>query len=107
MYLAPLDVYQVQKPYHSRLPFLNGLRRTNIMGKAYRDVRVYDVTGSTSSFDLDDSGFEFLKIPAGIKDWSDHQVREQYLPNMKKWLLNHFNCEAAHVYAYNVRLENL
>ena len=101
-YLSPLEFYNREKPYYSRLPFLNGLRRTNVVGKSCHDVQVFDISSKEEFFRLDETGFEYVKVPVSTDRWTDTFVREEYLPKMAQWLEAHFRCEKAHIYAYNV-----
>jgi len=101
-YLAPLDIYRLEKPYLSRLPAQTELRRTNILAQTY-NIEIFDVSGNEQLFTLDQSGFEFVKFPSTIRDWTDQIVRESYIPNLKAWLEASFDCSKVHIYAYNVR----
>ena len=100
-YLAPIDLYLYQKPYLSRLPCLDNLKRTNIVGQSY-SVTVYNICGNEDSFTLEESGFQFLKLPAQITSWTDHSVRSNYLPMLSVWLKELFSCDRVLIYAYNV-----
>ncbi|KAF2177442.1 hypothetical protein K469DRAFT_807586 [Zopfia rhizophila CBS 207.26] len=101
-YLAGLETYRREKPYYSRLPLVNGLKRTNVIGQSYGDVKIFDVTGSEHAFQLEQSSFEYVKVPVHTKEWSDVFVREEYLPSMVEWLRIRFDCKKVHIYAYNV-----
>ena len=100
-YLAPLDEYLKEKPYHSRLPFLNGLRRTNIVGRKY-EVEVYNIRGYEDHFTLEESGFRFLPFPVKMSSWTDQSVQSEYLPMVSTWLAQYFACRKAEIYSYNV-----
>ncbi|KAF5854077.1 hypothetical protein GGP41_006846 [Bipolaris sorokiniana] len=90
-YLALNRLYQTEKPYHSRLPFLEGLPRTNVVGQSFDTVRIHDITGVEEHFVLAVSGFEFCQIPQTIHTWNAQTVRDQYLPSMGEWLREKFN----------------
>ncbi|XP_014554917.1 hypothetical protein COCVIDRAFT_28091 [Bipolaris victoriae FI3] len=90
-YLALDRLHQTEKPYHSRLPFLEGLPRTNIVGQSFDTVRIHDITGVEEHFVLAVSGFEFCQIPPAIHTWNEQTVRDQYLPSMGAWLREKFN----------------
>ncbi len=100
-YLAPIDLYIYQKPYLSRLPCLDNLKRTNIVGQSY-SVTVHNICGNEDLFTLEESGFQFLKLPAQMVSWTDHSVRSMYLPMLSVWLKEFFSCDRVLVYAYNV-----
>ena len=100
-YLAPLELYLYQKPYLSRLPCLENLKRTNIIGESY-SVTIYNVCGNEDFFTLEESGFQFLRLPAQIVSWTDHAVRSDYLPMLSRWLKDFFSCDRVLIYAYNV-----
>lgn len=102
-YLSPSEIYTREKPYYSRLPFLNSLKRTNVVGKSYQGVQIFDVSKREEFFRLDESGFEYVKAPVSTDAWTDAFVREEYLPQMAQWLESRFSCKKAHIYAYNVR----
>ncbi|KAH7348509.1 hypothetical protein BKA65DRAFT_550582 [Rhexocercosporidium sp. MPI-PUGE-AT-0058] len=101
-FLAPLDIYQVDKPYLSRLPSGTNFPRTNIITSDHR-VEVFDLSGHESSFSLADSGFEFTKSPVRMQQWNDISVCSQYIPQMEMWLKDHFKCAQVLIYAYNFR----
>jgi len=100
-YLAPLPLYKEEKPYLSRLPFLEELRRSNIVGKSY-SVKIHNVRGNEDLFSLDTSGFEFRTLPFQLKHWSDDRVRADYIPFLSRWLTEYFECQRVFIYAYNV-----
>jgi hypothetical protein len=99
-YLAPLALYDSEKPYLSRLPSLPDLVRTNIVANGY-DVKVQEITGREQSFGLDDCGFEYAKFPCQITHWSDEVAQQRYLPKLEAWLERHLNARV-YIYAYNV-----
>jgi hypothetical protein len=72
-YLAPIARFEVEKPYHTRLPFLNGFPRTNIAEQAY-PVTVGDVSGYENHFKLETTGFEYVKMLVFIKEWTNDLV---------------------------------
>jgi hypothetical protein len=100
-YLAPLELYRYEKPYLSRLPCLNGLKRTNIASQNY-PVTVFDVSGHEELFTLSESGFQFSKFPVQINSWTDSSVCSTYMPMLSEWLKQQLNCERVFLYAYNV-----
>jgi hypothetical protein len=100
-YLAPLAIYEAEKPYLSRLPRLPGLARTNIAGLNYT-VNVHEISGHEELFTLDQSGFEYAEYPIEIKNWTEATAREVYIPKLGSWLKAYFKCSKAHIYAYNV-----
>lgn len=102
-YLASKDLYQVEKPYHSRLPFLEGLPRTNVVGQSFDTIKIHDVNGVEDRFVLADSGFEFCQIHPVIDTWDAQTVRDQYLPSMETWLREKFNSKKVYIYTYNFR----
>jgi hypothetical protein len=102
-YLSPLKLYSHQKPYLSRLPFLKGLKRTNIVGQSY-PMTIFDVSGHEDSFTLEKSGFQFLPLQFHASTWTDQSVQSEYIPMLSKWLKGHFACDEVFVYAFNVHL---
>jgi hypothetical protein len=100
-YLAPLKRYNVEKPYLSRLPFLPGFARTNIVGRS-RPIPIHEVSRNEDLFALDRSGFEFARLPVLLDKWTDATIRTTYIPVLKWWLKRHLSCSEIHVYAYNV-----
>jgi hypothetical protein len=101
LYLAPLQLYHTQKPYRSRLPHGSSMRRTNIVERGY-PVEVRDIRGHENLFALDKSGFEFIPLPTKTSNWTDDNVRSEYLPDLSKWMKDYFSCEKVFIYAYNV-----
>lgn len=100
-FLAPLNLYRFEKPYHSRLPSLTELKRTNITTQRYCKS-VLDVSGYECLFNLDDSGFEFAKFPIDLHPWNEENVLSEYIPKMTEWLQQHLGSSNVFVYAYNV-----
>lgn len=103
-YLASNQTDGVEKLYHSRLAFLDGVPRTNVVGQAYDTVKIHDVTGSEDKFNLSDSGFQFQAIPVPITTWDTHAARETYLPFMESWMKDYFSSKDVYIYTYNVSL---
>jgi hypothetical protein len=107
-YISSNAIYDHEKPFHSRLPFLNGLRRTNVVSQQYSEIQIYDVTGFEDKFTLSVSGFSFLSAPVhGITTWTEETVRNVYLPLTESWLKNYFGSKLVHIYTYNVRFAHL
>lgn len=100
-YLAPLELYKTQKPYLSRLPFVPELKRSSIVGKGY-PVRIHNVRGNEDMLTLDGSGFEYHNAPFHLDTWTDDNVQSEYIPYLKNWLQEYFECDKMFIYAYNV-----
>jgi len=100
-FLIPFDFYKYEKPYLSRLPSGTNLPRTNIITESHL-LSVFDVSGNESSFTLEESGFQFTKCPLKMLELTDVYVCSEYLPRMEEWLIQHFKCSNAFIYAYNV-----
>lgn len=105
-YLAPLELYNRHKPYLSRLPYTESLKRSNIVGKSY-PVTIHNVRGSEHLFTLDKSGFEFHDLPFQMSEWTDETVQSHYIPFLNEWLRGMFKCERLFIYAYNVSSRRL
>lgn len=101
--LADLDLYKPENPLHSRLPYLNGLKRTNIAGQSHQNVSNSDISQSSYSFFLDRSSFEYIEAPVNLAQYTHDMVEFEYLPRMSKWPRDHYRCRKAYVYTYNVR----
>src|SRR5882762_6104483 len=80
-YLAPLELYRTEKPYLSRLPFLPGFARTNIVGRS-RPAQIHEVSRNEALFTLDESGFEFAKCSISSDGWTDATICATYIPNL-------------------------
>ncbi|KAK4446913.1 hypothetical protein QBC34DRAFT_144192 [Podospora aff. communis PSN243] len=104
-YLAPLDLYQDEKPYKCQLPgsCFAGSKMNNLFSMNYPDVVISNVSGYESLFSLDQSGFEFAKCPVSVRGWSDETVVSTYLPALVKWLKLRLDCQEVFCYAYNFR----
>jgi hypothetical protein len=100
-YLTPLNLYEIEKPYLSRLPALPGFDRTNIVGQN-QPVPIHEVSGHENLFKLDECGFEFVNIPGELKQWSESSICVDYMPILKRWLKDHIGCEDVYIYAYSV-----
>jgi hypothetical protein len=101
IYLAPLKLYDTQKPYLSKLPCGTQLRRTNVVERSYQ-VEIRNICGKESLFKLDEAGFQFMQFPIKISDWTDESVQSEYLPDLSAWLKEYFSCERVFIYNYNV-----
>jgi hypothetical protein len=103
-HLAPLELYQRQKPYKCQLPkeCFPGFKMHNLASKSYR-VSIADISGHEDLFSLAVSGFEFAKCPITAQSWSDHYVSSVYLPRLIEWLKQRLSCRDVFCYAYNVR----
>jgi hypothetical protein len=102
-HLAPLELYQKEKPYKCQLPeaCFPGLKMHNLVSQSYH-VGIADVTGHEDMFSLAISGFEFATCPISIEEWSDDSVSAQYLPGLAQWLKQCTGCRDVFCYAYNV-----
>jgi hypothetical protein len=105
-YLAPLEIYYVQKPYHCRLPLPCDVSQSNIATKSF-PVTIFDIRGNENLFTLESSGFSFLEIPVSISNWTDDTVLWEYLPLMSRWLKSYFDSKIVMIYTYNVSAQNL
>ena len=101
-YLTPLARFKEEKPFHTQLPFLKGFARTNIAEQAY-PVTVTDVTGHEDHFKLDTTGFEYVKMPVPITDWTQEVGQTVYLPLIEKWLMAKLHCRKVYIYTCTVR----
>ena len=102
-FLTPLNIYNTEKPYLSRLPSGTKLPRTNIVTDSHI-LEVFDVSGHESEFTLEKSGFQYAKLPIPMEVWNDSTVCSYYIPKIEEWLVQHLQCSAAFIYAYNVSL---
>jgi hypothetical protein len=100
-YLAPLELYEIEKPFFSQLPCGTQLPRTNLVERSY-PVEIRDICGKESLFKLDEAGFQFMQFPSKISDWTDENVQSEYLPDLSAWLKEYFGCEKVFIYNYNV-----
>lgn len=105
-YLAPDPLYDAVKPYHTRLPFMGTIQRSNIVAQGYSHMRVFDVSGHEDKFMLETTGFQYVPMVHGINDWTDSLVRDKYLPEMRTWLRDFFQCQEVFIYTYNVSVEH-
>jgi len=104
-FLTPLNIYNTEKPYLSRLPSGTKLPRTNIVTDSHI-LEVFDVSGHESEFTLEKSGFQYAKLPIPMEVWNDSTVCSYYIPKIEEWLVQHLQCSAAFIYAYNFRGQN-
>ncbi|KAK4146230.1 uncharacterized protein C8A04DRAFT_10038 [Dichotomopilus funicola] len=105
-YLSDDSLYDVSKPFHTRLPFLGEIRRSNITGQGYSGIRIHDLSDHEDEFTLDISGFQYLRVPTVIRDWTKEAVESHYLPEMETWLKGFFGAQRVHIYAYTFRCDN-
>ncbi|KAK5633885.1 hypothetical protein RRF57_009599 [Xylaria bambusicola] len=106
-YLSPNTIANCVKPFHTRLPFLGQIRRSNIIAQAYSDIKVFDIDGHEDKFNLSTSGFQFTRFTQHCDQWTDTYVRDVYLPAMSKWLQVFFNCRRVVIYTYTVSRNTL
>lgn len=105
-YVAPLEIYAFEKPYLSRLPCIAGFKRTNIVARK-QCIPIFDVSGHEAIFKLDEAGFEFVKSPIAMPEWTSYSVRTNYLPSLCNWMKQYLQCTNVIAYAYNVSLDIL
>jgi hypothetical protein len=101
-YLAEDPLYRTTKPFHTRLPFMGEIRRSNIVAQGYSSVKIHDIRGLEDEFTLDKSGFQYCSVPANISQWTDDTVRELYLPAMESWLKDFFQVSRVHIFTTSV-----
>jgi hypothetical protein len=99
--MIPLNLYNTEKPYLSRLPSGTKLPRTNIVTESHA-LQVFNVSGHESGFTLEKSGFQYAKSPIRMEQWNDFSVSTEYIPKLEEWLVKHLKCSSAFIYAYNV-----
>jgi len=75
----------------------------NLASKSYPGIAISDVTGHEALFSLDQAGFECIKSPVDLRDWSDEAVLSTYLPALAQWLKLRLGCKDVFCYAYNFR----
>ncbi|KAH8883018.1 hypothetical protein GQ53DRAFT_433381 [Thozetella sp. PMI_491] len=102
-YLAPLDLYRREQLYKIQVPCFDGAEKSNLVSIS-RPVTIYDVSGYEDHFKLTESGFEFMKCPIRIHEWTEELVETDYLPRLADWLRDTLACETILVYAYDFRL---
>ncbi len=101
-YLSDDRLYDVAKPFHTRLPFLGEIRRSNIISQGHAGIRIHDVRGYEDQFTINGSGFQYLRIPTTVTNWTKEVTESHYLPEMEKWMKGFFNADKVHIYAYTV-----
>lgn len=105
-YLSGDPLYLTTKPYHTRLPFMGKIRRSNIIAQGYSGVNIYDLRNHEKEFTLDRSGFQYCHIPVPIAQWTNETAKNQYLPLMETWLKEFFGATRVHIFTYTFRCEN-
>lgn len=101
-YLSGDPLYLTTKPYHTRLPFMGKIRRSNIIAQGYSGVNIYDLRNHEKEFTLDRSGFQYCHIPVPIAQWTNETAKNQYLPLMETWLKEFFGATRVHIFTYTV-----
>ncbi|KAI1422370.1 hypothetical protein F5Y12DRAFT_799656 [Xylaria sp. FL1777] len=102
-YLSPSTLANSVKPFHTRLPFLGQIKRSNIVAQAYSDINVFDIHGHEDRFTLSTSGFQIVRVSKHCDHWTDESVRKLYLPAMSTWLQEFFTCRKVIIYTYTFR----
>jgi len=87
------------------LPWLNGIRRTNIRSRSY-PVTVYDICNHEEEFVLEKSGFQIVSFSLPAASWTVSGVRDYYLPAVSSWLQEYFHANKVLVYAYQFRCKD-
>lgn len=105
-YLSEDPLYSTTKPYHTRLPFMGKIRRSNIVAQGYPNVKIHDIRGHEDNFVFDKSGFQFFRIPVGITNWTNQAAKDQYLPAMETWLKDFFKAQRVHIFTYTYRCDD-
>ncbi|KAK0642131.1 hypothetical protein B0T16DRAFT_225296 [Cercophora newfieldiana] len=103
-YLRPRRRYQYERPYRLQLPAdLVPLPATNVQGKSYHPVRIYDISGHQDKFRLDVSGFQYVKCPIPVGEWDEQAITETYLPALLDWVVPLLGGDSGLVYSFNFR----
>ncbi|KAK1751524.1 hypothetical protein QBC47DRAFT_82889 [Echria macrotheca] len=102
-YLRPLRRYYSERPYRLQLPAgLLPIPVTNVFAKSY-PVRIYDMSGHEDKFKLDAAGFQFMKCPVSVGEWSDEAITKTYLPALLDWVVELLDGESGLIYSFNFR----
>ena len=100
-FLAPLDIYDREKPYKYQVPGFEAVGRTNVES-THRPVTIYDISSSENFFNLAESGFCFTRCPVQIESWAGNKAEENYISKLSAWLKDLMKCESVLVYDYQV-----
>ena len=75
-YLAPLKLYQTEKPYHINLPAnaLGGHAQSNEVSREHAGIRVENLRGFEKDFTLDKNGFQIFQDT----DWRENSDRSTH-----------------------------
>lgn len=101
-YLSEDSLYRTTKPFHTRLPFMGKIRRSNVVAQGYSNVNIHDICGHEDKFTLEKSGFQYVHAPVDIADWTNESAHDEYLPAMELWLKDFFKVEKVHIFTYTV-----
>ncbi|KAK4176800.1 hypothetical protein QBC36DRAFT_328522 [Triangularia setosa] len=103
-HLAPVPLYQHEKPYKCQLPenLFKEYKMHNLVAMNHT-VAINDISGHEDFFSLAVSGFEFARCPVDVGEWSDKRVSDIYLPRLVEWLKERLGCRDVFCYAYNFR----
>jgi len=97
-YLADDPTHLTTKPYHTRLLFMGQIGRSNIVAQGYPGVNIYDILNQEDEFSLEESGFQYFKIPVDITHWTNETARHQCLPLMEEWLKDFFKAQPVYIF---------
>ena len=122
-YLKPLNLYQIEKPYHINLPAdaLGTYAQSNEVSQEYAGIRIQDLRSSVKDFTLERNGFQVFQDvdcgsdlqrsvdPGGVSSPQDFHndpdiVRRVYYPMVERLLKEKLRAQSAKAFTHDVRL---
>ena len=106
-YLAPLTLYETEKPYLALLPPSEGYdpdtqRTDNLEYELHEDMLVTDIRGRNEEFRLEDCGFQVLSHHTKLKAVESMKDVELYKRETEEMLRK--NLGVLHVTCYDVKV---
>lgn len=114
-YLAPLDIYKTQKPYHLNVPpsALSAGLQSNEQSQGYDGITIDCLRGRENEFTLDKNGFQIFKDDGtafslnsalNYEAYSDFQtVKKRYREAVRRFLIERLGAEDVLPFTHEVR----
>lgn len=117
-YLAPLDIYKTERPYHINVPpsALPPGQQSNEVSRGYDDIKIEDLRGREHSFNLDDNGFQIFEDDSSgvalgsVLQYADYAnpdiVKHRYRAQVEEFIKQRLGAEEVFPFTHEVSCIN-
>ena len=106
-YYAPLDKDDTEPPYSYVGEPPAGKLRTNVGNDPHPAV-IYDARGRESEFDVDQTGFQWVKHPSAEKEFDDDErIKDVYYKEVEELLKKEVGAKRVFIFDHTIRYAHL